>query len=43
MNIETMLEELKGLDNVVKLTLSDRAKDAESSAAEKVYKNLIKS
>lgn len=36
MNIETMLEELKGLDNVVKLTLSDRAKDAEASAAEKV-------
>jgi len=36
MNIEIMLAELKGLDNVVKITLSDKAKDADKDSAEKV-------
>ena len=35
MNIEMMLAELKGLENVVKITLSDKAKDADTAAAEK--------
>ena len=36
MNVEIMLAELKGLENVVKLTLSDKAMDADAAAAEKV-------
>lgn len=36
MNIEMMLAELKGLENVIKITLSDKAKAADASAAEKV-------
>ena len=36
MDIKTMLEELRGLENVVKLTLSDKAKHAEETLAEKV-------
>ena len=36
MDIQTMLEELSGLENVVKLTLSDKAKHAEEALAEKV-------
>jgi len=36
MNIETMLAELKGLEDVVKITCSDKAKNADLSAAEKV-------
>jgi len=36
MNIEMMLQELKGLEQVVKLTLSDRAKTAEATLPEKL-------
>ncbi|MBE6969412.1 MAG: SAM-dependent methyltransferase [Ruminococcaceae bacterium] len=36
MNIEMMLDELKGLDKVVKLTLSDKGKTADAATAEKV-------